>query len=335
MLSLGLLLPFGAQAFPDRAIGLLAAAAGETPAKHVVLIDGSSRYSVQTRTLTVDGFLRERGIARQADDTISSDPRGPLVDGATLVYRPAVTVRLVVDGANRSLRTSAADVRDALAAQGLRLGPHDTVMPPADSAIQADSTISVKRATSWLEGTRTPIEPPVRNTFDIGMARGTRRVIDAGAPGAKETIVEVLAPPGAIAPIRRVLATRVLRVPRAKIVAQGVADNPGLATLARRGASGTLRLANAALRMVATAYTAACGGCSGTTALGRPAGHGVVAVDPHYIPLGTHLYIPGYGHALAADTGGAIQGNRIDLGFDTHGDALRFGRRPVVVYVFK
>ncbi len=84
--------------------------------------------------------------------------------------------------------------------------------------------------------------------------------------------------------------------------------------------------------MVATAYTAGCAGCSGYTASGYRAGHGIVAVDPGVIPLGTRLYIPGYGFALAGDTGGAIHGNRIDLGFDSISDAVQFGRRPVKVY---
>ena len=70
----------------------------------------------------------------------------------------------------------------------------------------------------------------------------------------------------------------------------------------------------------------------GMTAIGRPAGHGIVAVDPSVIPLGTRLYIPGYGFAIAGDTGGAIHGNRIDLGFNSYADAIRFGRREVTVY---
>ena len=71
---------------------------------------------------------------------------------------------------------------------------------------------------------------------------------------------------------------------------------------------------------------------SGLTVFARPR-HGIVAVDPRVIPLGSHLYIPGYGRATAGDTGGAIQGNRIDLGFNSSTDALQFGRRSVTVYV--
>jgi len=71
----------------------------------------------------------------------------------------------------------------------------------------------------------------------------------------------------------------------------------------------------------------------GYTSTGLRAGHGVVAVDPEVIPLGTALYIPGYGLAVAADVGSAIKGNRIDLCFDTYEEALFFGRRPVEVYI--
>ena len=71
------------------------------------------------------------------------------------------------------------------------------------------------------------------------------------------------------------------------------------------------------------------------TAIGRRAGHGIVAVDPRLIPLGTHLYIPGYGMAIAGDTGGDIVGHRIDLGFDSTRDAMLFGRRDITVYRLK
>ncbi len=86
------------------------------------------------------------------------------------------------------------------------------------------------------------------------------------------------------------------------------------------------------LHVVATGYTPNCAGCSGTTRTGAQAGHGVAAVDPHVIPLGTKLYVPGYGHALAGDTGGDIKGRRVDLGFNSERQAQHFGRRKMVVY---
>lgn len=88
------------------------------------------------------------------------------------------------------------------------------------------------------------------------------------------------------------------------------------------------------LVMVATAYAPGAG-AGKITATGRKAGYGVVAVDPSVIPLGTKLYIPGYGYAVAADTGGAIKGYKIDLCFNSASEAIRWGRRRVKVYIIK
>ena len=71
----------------------------------------------------------------------------------------------------------------------------------------------------------------------------------------------------------------------------------------------------------------------GFSALGLPAGYGIVAVDPRVIPLGTYLYVEGYGYAIAADVGGDIKGKRIDLGFPNRQDALTFGTRWLQVHI--
>jgi 3D (Asp-Asp-Asp) domain-containing protein len=78
--------------------------------------------------------------------------------------------------------------------------------------------------------------------------------------------------------------------------------------------------------VTATGYSLA-----GTTATGLPAGWGVVAVDPSFIPLGTSLTIPGYGTGIAADTGSAVAGAQIDLWFPTRAEARAWGRRTVTV----
>ena len=58
-----------------------------------------------------------------------------------------------------------------------------------------------------------------------------------------------------------------------------------------------------------------------------------MAVDPSVIPLGTNVFIPNYGHAVAADTGGAIVGNRIDLCMESFEDCYNFGRQNIEVFV--
>ena len=69
----------------------------------------------------------------------------------------------------------------------------------------------------------------------------------------------------------------------------------------------------------------------GHTASGLPVGWGVVAVDPSVIPLGTHMTVPGYGSAVAADTGGGVSGATIDLWFPTVAQANAWGRRTVTI----
>lgn len=71
----------------------------------------------------------------------------------------------------------------------------------------------------------------------------------------------------------------------------------------------------------------------GTTATGLPVGPGIVAVDPTVIPLGTRMSIPGYGDGVAADTGGAIKGNRIDVWLASCQDAATFGRTVTITFL--
>ncbi len=88
------------------------------------------------------------------------------------------------------------------------------------------------------------------------------------------------------------------------------------------------------LTMTATAYTST----GSKTATGvwptrNADGISTVAVDPNVIPLGTMLYIEGYGYAIAADTGGAISGNKIDLYMNSNSACINFGRQTVKVYI--
>lgn len=85
------------------------------------------------------------------------------------------------------------------------------------------------------------------------------------------------------------------------------------------------------IRVYATHYDSRCPGCNETTAIGMRAGYGVIAVDPKVIKLRSKVYIPGYGVAVAGDTGGSIKGNIIDLGFD---DAKTAGWKAKFVEIY-
>ncbi|BCB03769.1 3D domain-containing protein [Bacillus sp. KH172YL63] len=93
------------------------------------------------------------------------------------------------------------------------------------------------------------------------------------------------------------------------------------------------------VNVTATAYTAHCEGCIGITKTGvdlleNPDAR-VIAVDPAVIPLGSKVYIEGYGYARAEDTGGAIKGKRIDIYMEKEKDALQYGVRDVSVQIIE
>ncbi len=91
--------------------------------------------------------------------------------------------------------------------------------------------------------------------------------------------------------------------------------------------SGSSQGGGSTITVVATAYCLA-----GDTATGMPTGRGIIAVDPSVIPLGSRVYVSGYGEAIAADTGGAIIGNRIDVWLPC-GEAEDWGSRTVTVTI--
>ncbi|WP_099302387.1 3D domain-containing protein [Bacillus sp. Marseille-P3800] len=93
------------------------------------------------------------------------------------------------------------------------------------------------------------------------------------------------------------------------------------------------------MNVEATAYTAFCEGCSGVTYTGidlrANPNQKVIAVDPSVIPLGSTVYVEGYGEAIAGDIGGAITGNKIDLFMPEQQDALNFGRQNLTIHVYE
>lgn len=72
----------------------------------------------------------------------------------------------------------------------------------------------------------------------------------------------------------------------------------------------------------------------GVTASGQKAKPGTIAADTARYPFGTQMYVPGYGYGIVQDRGGAIKGDRIDLFFKCHKDALQWGRVKKDVYVW-
>jgi peptidoglycan DL-endopeptidase CwlO len=109
---------------------------------------------------------------------------------------------------------------------------------------------------------------------------------------------------------------------------QAIAPAPAPAAPAPPAPSKPVHGQGRALTVVATAYA-----LPGTTATGLPVGPGIVAVDPTVIPFGTHMTIPGYGEGVAADTGSAIIGARIDVWVPTEAQATQWGVKTITIYL--
>jgi 3D (Asp-Asp-Asp) domain-containing protein len=186
---------------------------------------------------------------------------------------------------------------------------------------------------TWERVERRATAPETLHRLSVNLAPGESKVISRGSAGIVE--VRVLFAQRDGGPVHRsVLSSTVVRAAKPRIVADGLGATP-LSKFEAHGIAHMAYIARSAIQMLATAYAADCFGCDGMTAIGRRAGYGIVAVDPRVIPLGTRLYIPGYGFAIAGDTGGDIVGRRIDLGFDSQRDAMLFGRRAIEVYRLK
>ncbi|HTX57417.1 MAG TPA: 3D domain-containing protein [Candidatus Acidoferrales bacterium] len=281
---------------------------------HVVIFTAQGSTTEQpTNAATVGAFLSEHGIALSANDYLSPAADTPISDRMSIEYRPAIAATIINGRHRETVVTSAPNVASLLQSQNLRLGKYDSVTPALNAAIPPNGIVRIDHFLRWLRVEHRTIAINTIKRVNLAVTPGKSKVAAKGEVGMIDVLVQFTQHANGDVKAR-VIGSRVVRKARPRIVEVG---------------------AVAAMQMIATAYTPYCGGCSGVTATGRPAGHGVVAVDPRVIPLGTRLYIPGYGYAVAGDTGGAIVGYRIDLGYTSNRDALEFGRRAVTVYRLK
>jgi len=289
---------------------------------------------VSTKSSTVGDFLESRGIRIAQGDFVSAPLDSELTDGMKLTYRSLKTVTILDGHRKHVVRSSGDSVADVLSDAGITLGKHDLVRPSLREHPLPSDVIHIEHNSVWTVHHRTTIAAATRYRSSDELAAGSSRTLDSGRSGIRETTMRVVRDQNGEL-VRTVLGSRIIRAPRARVVERGIAEYSSLATAAERGFTSALHFAGSAIHVIATAYTASCYGCSGFTASGVHAGFGVIAVDPNIIPLGTKLFIPGYGRAVAGDTGGAIVGHRVDLGMNTLAAALRFGRRPVTVYILR
>ena len=241
---------------------------------------------------------------------------------------PAITVTVIADGQEWEWVTCQNTVGGILKEAGIGLEAKDRVFPNLKTKPKAGMRIRVTRITDEVVIQKETVKFKTTIKFDPS-GTGGKKVLQEGKSGEKEVKYLVNYKDGVKIGSKR-LSACVTQQPVNEIVSLTRDSFSKHELLASRSGSYTR-----SIRMEATAYAPfVCGGSkSGHTATGVMAGYGIVAVDPRVIRLGTKLYVEGYGFCVAGDTGGAIKGAKIDLGFGTYGEAIRFGRRAVTVYV--
>jgi 3D (Asp-Asp-Asp) domain-containing protein len=251
---------------------------------------------------------RQRGIARAAmrgaeqqlatlvralyEDPHGSDPLAVVLASESLDEAIAG-----LDGLSRAADESRRIIAQARASRD-RLGSLERTLAERDAELARLAAAAEARTGDLAR------RADARRRFVAGLRAQQRlnaarvAAIEAKASAAgRRTAALAAAPPAASAPAEEAAAPELAPV-----------DAPGTLTVSSTGYS-----------------------IQGRTATGIPTGPGVIAVDPSVIPLGTRVTIPGYGTAVAADTGGATQGNVIDIWFATHEEALAWGRRVVTI----
>lgn len=168
----------------------------------------------------------------------------------------------------------------------------------------------------------------------VSMPAGQIKVIQKGRPGQKITSLKIVYLSGKRIATRETVHV-IPAIPEITLVGQKQTRIKSVTTNVPTARSLTSRSEtplehSEAISVLATAYVA-----GGTTATGVPAEPGVIAVDPSVIPLGSRVYVPGFGTLVAADTGGDIVGDRIDICVSTYTEAIDFGRRDLTIYVLQ
>lgn len=150
---------------------------------------------------------------------------------------------------------------------------------------------------------------------------GEEKILEEGEDGKKTKIIKITYARDGEEFTREIISVETIS-PKDKIILRGTK----IVWREINTPDGTIRYWKK-IRVYATHYDSKCPGCNDWTSIGMRAGKGVIAVDPKVIPMHSKVYVPGYGMAVAGDTGGAIKGNIIDLGFDdarTSGWTARF-----------
>ncbi|MFD2444321.1 ubiquitin-like domain-containing protein [Bacillus sp. CGMCC 1.16607] len=300
------------------------------PAKQVQMVVDNEKKTIWTTANTVEEVLKEQGIALKENDEVDPKPEKSIKSNMNITIQKAFQLTLNDGGKIEKVWTTSTTVADFLAGQGITLGQFDKVEPKSDTSVKENTVINVVRIEKVTDVVEEPISYAVVTKKDAKLPKGKEKIVSNGQRGLVSKEFEVILKNGKV--VSRILKSeKKVRDKKDKVVAVGTKV---MAKQVSRGVESGLEF-----YVNSTAYTANCNGCSGHTATGINLHNNpnikVVAVDPRVIPLGTKLYVEGYGYAVAADTGSAVKGHKIDVFFSSVSEAYRWGRRTVKIKILK
>ncbi|MFD2628069.1 ubiquitin-like domain-containing protein [Oceanobacillus kapialis] len=317
-----------------------------------VTIDGAEQEYYTTAD-TVEAFLKENSLSFADHDEVSHDMQTALEDGLHIDVNQAYQVT-IHDG-NKEIKqwTTGGSVKDLLEKAGVAFDPKsdDKIKPKLDDTLSKKTSISIVRVEKDEEEVSEAIAFETEEREDSSLPKGEERVISEGEEGTVKKVYEIVIENGKEAS-RELVSEEVTKESKNRVVAIGTkveqpqvakkqepADEGNLVTLSEEKPKESKQPSSngKVFTMSASAYTAGCSGCSGHTSTGidlhANPNMKVIAVDPNVIPLGSKVWVEGYGEAIAADTGGHIVGNRIDVHVPSKSAAYSWGRKTVTVKV--
>ncbi|WJE15875.1 ubiquitin-like domain-containing protein [Halobacillus sp. ACCC02827] len=314
-------------------------------------IDRSNTEQYNTTASTVGEFFDEQGLEFQERDEVSHDLAAPIEQGMDIEVQKAFQVTLHDGGEKEKIWTTATTVGDLLKDQQVELSDLDQLNVSEEEIVKADTPIKITRIEKMTDTVEEDMEYAVETRRDESLPKGERKVLSSGENGLVTKKYEVILENGE-EKSRELIEETVQKESRKEIIALGTKVEEEKAPVTVASASSDKKEARVVqasakpsdkqddtktLQMHATAYTANCAGCSGVTATGidlkENPDRKVVAVDPDVIPLGSRVWVEGYGTAIAGDTGGAIDGKRIDLFVPSKSQAHSYGRKQVTVKI--
>lgn len=301
-------------------------------AKEVTISVDGNQSKLWTTEKLVKGILKEANIEVTKHDKLSVALNAEVGADHKIDIQRAFQLTLVDGLEKRQVWSTSTTVANFLKQQDIQLNEFDRVENNLEEVITPKSKINIVRVEKVTDVVEESLDFAVERKQDSSLLKGKEKVINAGTEGIVKRTYELVKENGKVV-AKTLKDEKVIKKPTTKVVAVGT--KVLTASVSRSSAPD----GGQEFYVEASAYTPYCSGCSGYSALGvnlrSNSDVKIIAVDPNVIPLGSKVWVEGYGYAVAADTGGSIRGNKIDVLMPTKQAAYSWGRKKVRIKILK